>query len=181
MTLSDPNQNCLAFESTPQNDAVHFWLLSLYSKRAIARERKASGEEYARPLGRFEAALQATYDAKVTFEVEIEPRLQPHLKLMGKSLNFSQLPDGVRSTVAWLADFMMREDLAQWDPSLGGRRPGVLLLDEVDAYLHPYWQRRLLPAMREALPDVQIIATSYSFALCDLVLSQLASSCPGSR
>jgi predicted ATP-binding protein involved in virulence len=58
-------------------------------------------------------------------------------------------------------------------PSLGGRRPGVLLLDEVDAHLHPYWQRRLLPAMREALPDVQIVATSHS--------PFVISSCPGSR
>jgi hypothetical protein len=172
-TLPDSNKNCLAFESTPQNEEIQSWLLSLYSKRAIARERKASGEEYTRSLGRFEAALQAIYDAKVTFEVEIEPRLQPRLKLAGQSLNFSQLPDGVRSTVAWVADFMMREDLMQWDPSLHGRRPGILLLDEVDAHLHPYWQRRLLPAMREALPDVQIIATSHS--------PFVISSCPNSR
>ena len=172
-TLPDSNKNCLAFESTPQNEEIQSWLLSLYSKRAIARERNASGEEYTRSLGRFEAALQAIYDAKVTFEVEIEPRLQPRLKLAGQSLNFSQLPDGVRSTVAWVADFMMREDLMQWDPSLRGRRPGILLLDEVDAHLHPYWQRRLLPAMREALPDVQIVATSHS--------PFVISSCPNSR
>jgi len=172
-TLPDSNKNCLAFESTPQNEEIQSWLLSLYSKRAIARERKASGEEYTRSLGRFEAALQAIYDAKVTFEVEIEPRLQPRLKLAGQSLNFSQLPDGVRSTVAWVADFMMREDLMHWDPSLRGRRPGILLLDEVDAHLHPYWQRRLLPAMREALPDVQIVATSHS--------PFVISSCPNSR
>jgi energy-coupling factor transporter ATP-binding protein EcfA2 len=172
-TLPDSSKNCLAFESTPQNEEIQSWLLSLYSKRAIARERKASGEEYTRSLARFEAALQAIYDERVTFEVEIEPRLQPRLKLAGQSLNFSQLPDGVRSTVAWVADFMMREDLMQWDPSLRGRRPGILLLDEVDAHLHPYWQRRLLPAMREALPDVQIIATSHS--------PFVISSCPNSR
>jgi len=172
-TLSSWGENCLAFEDTVQNASIQSWLLSLYSKRAIARERKQSGDEYTRSLGRFEAALKLIYDQNVSFEVEIEPRFQPRLRIMGKSLNFSQLPDGVRSTVAWVSDFMMRQDLVRWSPSLGGKRPGFLLLDEVDAHLHPLWQRRLLPAMREALPDVQIIATSHS--------PFVISSCPGSR
>jgi predicted ATP-binding protein involved in virulence len=107
------------------------------------------------------------------FDVEIEPSFQPVLRMRGKNLNFSQLPYGVRSTVAWVADFMMRQDLVQWDPSLAGKRPGFLLLDELDAHLHPLWQRSLLPAMREALPDVQIIATSHS--------PFVISSCPDSR
>ncbi|SPE37829.1 hypothetical protein SBA6_780001 [Candidatus Sulfopaludibacter sp. SbA6] len=172
-TLSSWDENCLAFEDTVQNASIQSWLLSLYSKRAIARERKQSGDEYTRSLGRFEAALKLIYDQNVSFDVEIEPRFQPRLRMMGKNLNFSQLPDGVRSTVAWVSDFMMRQDLVKWSPSLAGKRPGFLLLDEVDAHLHPLWQRRLLPAMREALPDVQIIATSHS--------PFVISSCPGSR
>jgi len=172
-TLSSSDENCLAFEDTVHNASIQSWLLSLYSKRAIARERQQSGDEYTRSLGRFEAALRLIYDQNVSFDVEIEPRFQPRLRMMGKSLNFSQLPDGVRSTVAWVSDFMMRQDLVNWSPSLAGKRPGFLLLDEVDAHLHPLWQRRLLPAMREALPDVQIIATSHS--------PFVISSCPGSR
>lgn len=161
-TLSSWGENCLGFEDSVQNASIQSWLLSLYSKRAIALNRNQSGEEYTRSLGRFEDALRHIYDQNVSFEVEIEPKFQPRLRLMGKSLNFSQLPDGVRSTVAWVADFMMRQDLVRWEPSLGGKRPGFILLDEIDAHLHPYWQRRLLPAMRRALPDVQIIATSHS-------------------
>jgi predicted ATP-binding protein involved in virulence len=172
-TLSDWTSSCLGFEYSVQNASIQSWLLSLYSKRAIARERSQSGDEYTHSLERFEAALKLIYDQNVSFDVEIEPRFQPRLRMMGKNLNFSQLPDGVRSTVAWVADFMMRQDLVKWDPSLGGKRPGFLLLDEVDAHLHPFWQRRLLPAMRSALPDVQIIATSHS--------PFVISSCPDSR
>lgn len=61
----------------------------------------------------------------------------------------------------------------QWAPGLGDKRPGVLLLDEADAHLHPLWQRLLLPAMRAALPDVQILITSHS--------PFVISSCPNSR
>jgi predicted ATP-binding protein involved in virulence len=117
--------------------------------------------------------LRLLYDEGVSFDVELEPSFQPRLKAFGRNLDFSQLPDGVRSTVGWIADFMMRQDRVQWDPTLGDKRPGVLLLDEVDAHLHPLWQRKLLPAMRKALPDVQILVTSHS--------PFVISSCPNSR
>jgi len=172
-TLSSANEHSLAFESTVQNDYVQSWLLGLYSKRAIARDRGQSDDEYARALERFENALRLLYDKGVSFDVDLEPSFQPRLKAFGRNLDFSQLPDGMRSTVGWIADFMMRQDLVQWSATLGGKRPGVLLLDEVDAHLHPLWQRKLLPAMREALPDVQILVTSHS--------PFVISSCPGSR
>jgi len=166
-------EDCLAFESTVRNEAIQAWLLGLYSKRAIARERKQPTGEYTRSLERFESSLELIYGQAIAFEVDLEPTLQPRLRVLGQSLNFSQLPEGARGTVGWLADFMMRQDLVQWNPELKGKRPGILLLDEVDAHLHPLWQRRLLPAMRAALPDVQIIVTSHS--------PFVISSCPGSR
>jgi len=171
--LPSQDEKALAFESTVRNEAIQAWLLSLYSKRAIAKERRQSGAEYTRTLDRFAAALQLLYGENVRFQVDIEPSFQPRLCVCGRILNFSQLPDGIRGTVGWIADFMMRQDVAPWRSTLGGKRPGVLLLDEVDAHLHPLWQRKLLPAMREALPDVQIIVTSHS--------PFVISSCPGAR
>jgi hypothetical protein len=172
-TLGDYRVEALAFEGGIQNEAIQAWLLGLYSKRAIANERHQPVQQYTRSLERFESALKLVYGNDVQFDVEIEPNFQPRLRVSGRSLNFSQLPDGVRGTVGWIADFMMRQDGIGWDRTLDGLRPGVLLLDEVDAHLHPLWQRKLLPAMRKALPDVQIIVTSHS--------PFVISSCPGSR
>jgi energy-coupling factor transporter ATP-binding protein EcfA2 len=152
----------LSFHGTVQNAAIQSWLVSLYSKSAIVRSRGGSAERYTRSLVRLESALSTIYGEKVWFDFEIEPFIQANLCLKNRSLNFSQLPDGVRNTVGWVADFMRRQDAIEWPKELGDRRPGLLLLDEVDAHLHPRWQRLLLPAMREALPDVQIIATSHS-------------------
>ena len=161
-TIGNHVHQSLAFQGTVQNAAIQAWLLGLYSKRAIARDRNQSTEHYSRSLSRFEAALRLLYGEDVRFDVDIEPHLQPLLRMRNHALNFSQLPDGVRSTVGWVADFMMRQDAVAWSPELEEKRPGILLLDEVDAHLHPRWQRLLLPAMREALPNVQIIATSHS-------------------
>ena len=40
--------------------------------------------------------------------------------------------------------------------------PGVVLIDEIDAHLHPRWQRSVLRSLRETFPSLQFIATSHS-------------------
>jgi hypothetical protein len=166
-------ENALAFGDTVQNELVQSWLVGLHSKQAIALQMNQPAEEYSQALARFESALRLIYEDRFRVVPQLKPGLHPRLQVGNQSLNFSQVADGIRCTIGWLSDFMMRQDLMQWDARLKGKRPGVLLLDEVDAHLHPQWQRTLLPAMREALPDVQIIVTSHS--------PFVISSCPGSR
>lgn len=170
---SDAFENALAFGDTVQNEPVQAWLAGLHSKHAIARQMNQPAEKYVQALARFESALRLIYDDRLRLVPELEPNLHPELQVGSQRLNFSQLPDGVRATIGWLADFMMRQDLMQWDPRLNGKRPGLLLLDEVETHLHPQWQRTLLPALRKALPDVQIIVTSHS--------PFVISSCPRSK
>jgi predicted ATP-binding protein involved in virulence len=40
--------------------------------------------------------------------------------------------------------------------------PGVVLIDEVDLYLHPHWQRHVLQDLKEAFPNIQFIVTTHS-------------------
>jgi hypothetical protein len=169
--LEDFREASLSFESTVQNEAVQSWLLGLFSKRAIARERSEISSTYSATLARFETALELMCDQKVQFDVDIEPLLQPRLLMYQRRLDFSQLPDGVRSTVGWLADFLMRMDAQRGQPVEG--LDSVLFLDEVDAHLHPKWQRSILPSIKQALPDVQVFATSHS--------PFVIASCPGAR
>jgi hypothetical protein len=166
--LKSFDENSLSFEATVQNEAIQSWLLGLFSKNAIAKERGEKSPRYSAALARFENALTLMCGQKVAFSVDIEPSLQPRLLMYGKRLDFSQLPDGVRSTVGWLADFLMRTD--ETHPT---QREDVLLLDEVDAHLHPKWQRLILPAIKDSLPRVQVFATSHS--------PFVIASCPGAR
>lgn len=39
---------------------------------------------------------------------------------------------------------------------------GIILIDEIDVHLHPQWQARLVKALKELLPNAQIIATTHS-------------------
>lgn len=48
------------------------------------------------------------------------------------------------------------------DPDSGDNFSGILLIDEVDLYLHPEWQKKLVEIIRWLLPNSQIITTTHS-------------------
>jgi len=75
------------------------------------------------------------------------------------------LPDGFRSSVAWLADLCAvwcRKFPQQAVSATPADIQAVVLLDEIDLHLHPSLQRRLVPALRQALPGVQWIVTTHA-------------------
>jgi hypothetical protein len=41
-------------------------------------------------------------------------------------------------------------------------RHAVIMIDEIDAHLHPDWQRRLVELTKKFFPNVQVLATSHS-------------------
>ena len=40
--------------------------------------------------------------------------------------------------------------------------PGVVLIDELDLYLHPHWQQHVLADLQDAFPKFQFIVTTHS-------------------
>ena len=44
--------------------------------------------------------------------------------------------------------------------------PGVVLIDEIDAHLHPTWQRRIGFWFRKHFPNIQFIVTTHSPLIC---------------
>lgn len=84
----------------------------------------------------------------------------------GALLPASALPDGFRSSIAWLGDLCALwhekappEEIGDGDPAL---IHGIVLVDEIDLHLHPSLQRVLVPRLREAMPRVQWIVTTHS-------------------
>jgi hypothetical protein len=162
----------LGFDSTVQNEDIQSWLLGLYSRRAIAKERDELSSGYTASLEALERGLTRICEKEVSIYVDIERAFQLKLQVGSQTLNFSQIPDGVRVTFGWLADFLMRQESCDWQPEFEDLKPGLLLFDEIEGFLHPLWQRRVLPALRQALPATQTIVASHS--------PFVISSCPGS-
>ena len=41
-------------------------------------------------------------------------------------------------------------------------KPGILIIDEIDAHLHPSWQRRIIPTLTKHFPELQIFCSTHS-------------------
>ena len=40
--------------------------------------------------------------------------------------------------------------------------PGILIVDEIDAHLHPSWQQRIIPTLTRHFPNLQIFCSTHS-------------------
>lgn len=85
-------------------------------------------------------------------------------------LPLEQMSDGYRSSLALLIDIIRHmaatfghEGLVEQND---GRcvipHPGVVLIDEIDAHLHPNWQKHIGGWLKSRFPAVQFITTSHS-------------------
>lgn len=74
------------------------------------------------------------------------------------------LSDGVRAMVSLVADLAWR--CGKLNPQFGAlatkQTRGIVLIDEVDMFLHPAWQQQVLAALQQAFPLVQFIVTTHS-------------------
>ena len=84
------------------------------------------------------------------------------------------LSSGSQSTLLWILwlTFKMLNyyDFADhWE-----KQSAILLIDEIENHLHPTWQRRVIPALLEHFPGLQIFATTHSpFVVAGLKAGQV--------
>lgn len=82
----------------------------------------------------------------------------------GKVLPYNMLSDGIQNVFTLVADLVHRavvlnplcaDDLLQ-------QVQGLVLIDEIDMYLHPTWQQVIVPTLLEIFPRVQFVLTTHS-------------------
>ena len=83
------------------------------------------------------------------------------------------MSDGYRSVLSMTFELIRQlsicygyENLFVHDNAIKIGVPGVVLIDEVDAHLHPTWQRRIGLWFRKHFPNIQFIVTTHSPLVC---------------
>ena len=74
----------------------------------------------------------------------------------------SDLSLGTRYVLAWIIQFVTDFALQYKGDSEWRSQRGIFIIDEIDAHLHPSWQRRIIPTLKEYFPNVQIFASTHS-------------------
>lgn len=93
----------------------------------------------------------------------------------GVELAWNEMSDGYRAAVALLVDIVRHlvntygvADLIDRDAQghVRIKRSGVVLIDEVDAHLHPEWQREIGFWLTRHFPNIQFLVTTHSPIIC---------------
>lgn len=93
----------------------------------------------------------------------------------GNRISVEHLSDGFRSVLSMTFELIRQMTRAYGDELVGARLaqgvtsidlPGIVLIDEVDAHLHPSWQQRIGRWFRACFPRVQFIVTTHSPLVC---------------
>ncbi len=77
-------------------------------------------------------------------------------------LPLGSLSQGTQSLFQWIARFVIGFGHYHDFPADLYERPAVLIVDEIDAHLHPSWQRRIIPALLGRFPNLQLFCTTHS-------------------
>ena len=77
-------------------------------------------------------------------------------------VSIDQLSQGMNSIIAWVGTLLQRMYDIYADSDEPAAESAFVLIDELDAHLHPAWQRLLPSLTREHFPRVQFLATSHS-------------------
>ncbi len=93
----------------------------------------------------------------------------------GLQLAWGDMSDGYRAALALLADILRHlisaygiEGLAEKDADgkLKIIKGGVVMIDEIDAHLHPEWQREIGFWLKQHFPNIQFLVTTHSPIIC---------------
>ncbi len=93
----------------------------------------------------------------------------------GVQLAWGEMSDGYRAAAALLADILRHligtyglENLTERtaDGKTVVKRSGVVLIDEIDAHLHPEWQREIGFWFKRHFPNIQFLVTTHSPIIC---------------
>lgn len=90
----------------------------------------------------------------------------------GNQITVDNLSDGYRSILSMTLEIIRQMQIAYRTTDLFTedgtqvKMPGVVLIDEVDAHLHPTWQRRIGQWFTQHFPAVQFIVTTHSPLVC---------------
>ncbi|ELM3718712.1 AAA family ATPase [Aeromonas hydrophila] len=169
-------QNCLtATSSYKQFETWYGWVFRSYRELQIDQLENRLKPQDQSVLINFAAAIEVVQRAINTLtssltgwrDLQYRSSMGQQLVMEHPDLGYmplSLLSDGLRNMVAMVSDIAFR--CIKLNPHLGveaaEQTQGIVLIDEVDMFLHPAWQQTVLASLQQAFPKIQFIVTTHS-------------------
>ena len=113
-------------------------------------------------MGELAAEITEGFPIKFLGVAEDGRGLFPQFHTPDGELPLNALSQGTQSLIQWLAHFLIGYAEYYDFPESLEDKPGLFIVDEIDAHLHPSWQRRIIPALTRHFPSLQIFCSTHS-------------------
>ena len=117
--------------------------------------------------------LSGSKNANIFFDFDTHRLVLDFQTGDGKSQRFAmdEMSDEYKNVLGIISDIAYR--MAILNPMLGDhvleKTPGIVLIDEVDLYLHSQWQQTILNDLRTIFPNIQFIVSLHGLAMINSV------------
>lgn len=144
------------------NDLTQWLLNNIYSDAVdwgisqLRRSRHPTVERFFRIIGRLGGGIELEFGGinRETSDVLV--------KTPDGEIPLQSLSQGMNSVLTWTGSLISRLEEIEQTGSRRDGHAGLLLVDEIDAHLHPSWQRQIIDAARSEFADVQFVVTTHS-------------------
>jgi hypothetical protein len=162
MDTPDPNVDDVAPLLQERVDTRLNQLKQWVINTALQAETAPSGRE-AQMLKTFRRVLRDVVPGRhVDFKGVDRQTWTVYLRTDDGEASFDSLSQGTSSILGWVGVLLQRLYGIYPNAKQPEDGPALVLIDEIDAHLHPRWQRKLVTLTREQFPNVQMIASSHS-------------------
>jgi hypothetical protein len=109
----------------------------------------------------FQVFQTLTPDLKIKFHGIDKKSFVINIATDGGLVPLESISQGTGSVMSWIGTLLERlsEAVSPGKPTEGS---ALVLIDEIDAHMHPKWQQMFVEVFREQFKNVQVIATSHS-------------------
>lgn len=111
-------------------------------------------------------------DESVKFKDVVADTFDILLETKNGDIYFEYLSDGYKTCVYILLGIIKEIEYRFKEPHISIKDfNGLIIVDELDLHLHPQWQAGLVKALKQMVPNAQVIATTHSPNMLQAVLA----------
>ena len=85
-----------------------------------------------------------------------------YVNTLDGKIPLDQLSQGVGSVIGWVGTLLQRMYEIYPDSKSAEHEQALVLIDEIDAHMHPEWQQFLVQKLKAAFKNLQVVATTHS-------------------
>lgn len=141
------------------------WLVN-----AVLRSEKSANGRDARMLETFQSVIsEMVPGGRIKYSRLDRTLWTVYFTIDGIEVPFDGISQGMSSILNWVGVLLQRLYDVYPNSKNPEGEPALVLIDEIDAHLHPMWQRQLVTLARKKFPKVQVVASSHSPLLAGAV------------